>query len=113
MNYVIFTSQGEPTTAEQCTTRWADNISVSIVLSGYLGDTYHNLMKMEGNIANWLSENEGKVVKVTKEEFNAKGQEIVPQGTTREYTDILTGETATMVAGVFDSDNPDNLWQTQ
>jgi len=113
MNYVIFTSQGEPTTPAQCTTRWADNISVSIVLSGYIGGTFHNLMKMEGSISDWLSENQGKVVKVTKEEFNAKGQEIVPEGTTREYTDIMTGENSVLVAGVFDSDNPNNLWQKQ
>jgi len=110
MNYVIFESEGQPTTNQQTTTRWGDDIIASIPLSGEIDGIYYNLMKMEGSISNWLAENESKVRKVTKAEINELGQRLVPEGTTIEYVIPETGEQKTAIAGVFDIDNPDDLW---
>lgn len=110
MNYVIFESQGQPVTKEQTTTRWDDDIIVSIPLSGKIDGIYYNLMKMEGSISGWLAENEGKVRKVTKTEINALGQQIVPEGSTMTTQEFPDSEPVTLIAGVFDIDNPENLW---
>jgi len=110
MNYVIFESNGEPTTPEQTTTSWNDSISVQISLSGQVDGSYYNLMKMDGDITSWLSENEGKVRKVTKEEINTLGRQIVPQGTTKTLEEEPGGEQITYTAGIFDIDNAENLW---
>lgn len=110
MNYVIFESQGEPTNPKQTTTRWDNSVIVEIPLSGMIDGTFYNLMKMKGSISDWLAENEGKVRKVTKAEINELGRQIVPEGTTVTYRDVMTGEEKTSIAGVFDIDSPQNLW---
>lgn len=117
-HYIVFRSDGPPVRSEQCTTPWPSDITCSIVLSGMVNNTYHNLMIMVGDddkIQNWLNANPGKVSEVTKAEMDALGQQIIPPGTERTiranemFPESPDGDKV-FVATEFDSDNPTGLW---
>jgi len=112
--YVVFAAEGSPIRGDQCTTVWDSSISCTISMSGYVGNTFHNIMVMEGDetkINSWLAENTGKVQEATKEQCDTLGQTIVLPGTEREEEDMENPEVKKVyVAGEFDTDNPQNLW---
>jgi len=112
--YVVFSAEGSPIRGDQCTSVWDSSISCTIPMSGYVEDTFYNIMVMEGDAAKisaWLAENVGKVQEATKEQCDALGQTIVPPGTEREEEDMENPEVKKVyVAGEFDTDHPENLW---
>lgn len=100
--YVKFQSNNELVQSDDCTTRWSDNISCNIPMSGIYEGRYTNLMIMTGDeteINNWLSENIGKVIEITEKDGNLIGQAIVPEGTTSVQT--IEDVEVTFVAGLF------------
>ena len=114
--YIKFTSLGSPATSEQCTTRWPEIVTCSIVASGFVGENFHNLCVMDGDsnaITQWVSENSSKVEILTKEQTDNLGQSLTPVGTERIEKDMITGIETTYIAGVFDSENPQNLWSVK
>lgn len=111
--YIKFSCIGEPTDPNKCTSRWAEGITCSIPIGGTVSGSFYNLMIMEGDILSinsWLSENAGKVEAITKEDADLLGQMIVVPGTEIVNKDMTSGEEVIMVAGVFDVDNPNDLW---
>ena len=104
--YVKFQSSSNTVHSHDCTTRWPDEVGCSIPMSGLYKSKYTNLMKMTGLttvITSWISENPGKVVKITESQANIIGQTISPEGTERmvreEEDGVLCENTYT--AGLF------------
>ena len=112
-SYVSFSCVGEPTDPSKCTTRWPEDVTCSIPIGGMVEGTFYNLMIMNGNITAWLAANVGKVEQIDKSQADALGQAIVPPGTEVTREDPGTGQSVTLVAGVFDADNPDALWHVK
>jgi len=108
MNYVKFI--GDPTISEDCTTRWNDSVICKIVLSGTLNGSFYNLMRMDGDITQWLSDNSAKVTQITKSEMDSLGQQIVPMGTEVTTIDPSTSQTVRYIATVFNADDSEALW---
>jgi len=108
MNYIKFI--GDPTIAQNCTTRWDDSVICNIVLSGTLNNSFYNLMRMDGDITQWLSDNSTKVTQITKSEMDSLGQQIVPVGTEVTTIDPSTGQTVRYIATVFNADDSEALW---
>ena len=108
MNYIKFI--GDPTISEDCTTRWNDSVTCKIVLSGTLNGSFYNLMRMDGDITQWLSDNSTKVTQITKSEMDSLGQQIVPVGTEVTTIDPNTYQTVRYIATVFNADDSEALW---
>lgn len=105
---------GNPLEPSQCTTRWSDELSCSIPLSGKIGNDFHNLMIMIGNeqlINEWVNINSDKVTIITKEEANQIGQQIVIPNTIIESKDEFSNEEYILKAASFDIEHPELLWE--
>jgi len=100
--YVKFQSDNDVVQSDDCTTRWPNEISCNIPMSGIYEEKYTNLMIMTGDeaiIDEWLADNVGKVVEMTEEEGDTIGQTMVPEGTT-SVQETIDGEII-LVAGLF------------
>lgn len=119
--YVSFSCIGNPTDESKCTTRWPDDVQCSIPIGGIINnngvDTFYNLMVMESNsdtqIQNWLSLNTGKVELITKEQADVLGQTLIVPGTENIVKDSQTGLETTMIAGMFNVDDPGATWSVK
>ena len=103
--YILYSCNGRPTTPEKCTTRWPDSVQCTIHLSLEFDGKTYNLMNMDGDeavINQWLSENTGKVISRTREEFATLIATRFPVGTQRTITE--DGVTRTYTLASFDVD---------
>jgi hypothetical protein len=83
------------------------------VISGIVEDNYYNLMVFDADaevLADWISENTGKVEIITKEQADALGQSIVPLDTERVEKSMEGEKEKVYIAGSFDAENPGALW---
>ena len=119
--YVCFSSTGNPTDENKCTTKWPDDVRCSIPIGGILNidgnDTFYNLMVMESDyetqIQSWIAANSGKVELITKEQADALGRAFIVPGTENIVKDSQTGTETVMVAGLFDIEAPAAVWSTK
>ena len=82
--YCHFSCSGDPTDEKKCTTRWPETITCNIPLGGKINNTYYNIMVLDGpqkDIDDWVKENKGKIVVITKAEADSLGQQILPPDT--------------------------------
>ena len=119
--YVCFSSTGNPTDENKCTTKWPDDVRCSIPIGGILNidgnDTFYNLMVMESDyetqIQSWIAANSGKVELITKDQADALGRAFIVPGTENIVVDSQTGTETVMVAGLFDIEAPAAVWSAK
>jgi len=101
--YVIFqTTSDKCVKSEDCTTRWNNNIKVSIPISGLYQGKYTNLMIMDGEekeIQDWIDENKGKVKIISEDKADKIGQIISPEGVIT--TSNVFGNQIKLKSGLF------------
>ena len=113
MTYVMFSCEGNPISAEKCTTRWPEGLAVAIPIGGMIDGKFYNLLAIDGDeslINSWVAENAGKIEIIDKAQANQLGQALVVPGSTRTEKDEQTKEAVTMTAGTFDLDSNTSLW---
>ncbi len=113
--YIDFFCEGVPNISSKCTTVWPNNVTCQIILSGSIENIFHNIMVFEMDdehlLDNWISENSDKVLKMTKEDINILGQQILPPGTEILQRNLnINDPDIILIAQEFDVDNLGNLF---
>ena len=101
--YVKFQASGERAGPKDCTSAVPDGTATSIVMSGQYEDKATNLMVLTGvtaDIEQWITQNQGKVSRITEAEGDAIGQSMSPADVIRDSTDPDGTETH-HISGTF------------
>ena len=94
--YIKYQAAGVRAGPKDCTSALPANTGQSIIMSGLYEGKATNLMVLDGvtaDIENWITQNSGKVERITEAEGDAIGQSISPAGVYRDSSEGPGGGT--------------------
>lgn len=109
-HYIRFLANSERIKPEHCTTDWSADVTCSIIATAIEDGTAVLFMVIQGpdeSIQSWLDENPGKVVELSREEFENLGSSLLPAGVEQNdwQYDGTSWVEVTYVRGEFDADS--------